>query len=157
MGCAAEAGWRRLRQLDRARRDGRLGLPRGATDAGTRPTVRAAAPCATMGGMEPDALPAAVAETHISVVFFNGSRAYKWCKPVDLGFIDLSTPARREAALLRELELTRRFAPDVSLDVVGLVPHDAVEHRPTPQRGAEATSEPQPIEHVLIMQRMPAD
>src|SRR3954462_13728641 len=83
--------------------------------------------------------PAAVAETHISVVLFNGPTAYKWCKPVNLGFIDLSTPARREAALLRELELNRRFAPDVYLDVLRLVPH----------------GDREPVDHVLVMRRMP--
>lgn len=30
---------------------------------------------------------AAVAETHIGVVFFAGDRAYKLKKPVDLGFL----------------------------------------------------------------------
>jgi uncharacterized protein len=41
---------------------------------------------------------AAVSETHSAVVFFTGDRAYKLKKPVDLGFLDFSTPQAREAA-----------------------------------------------------------
>jgi uncharacterized protein len=35
---------------------------------------------------------AAVSETHSAVVFFAGDRAYKLKKPVNLGFLDFSTP-----------------------------------------------------------------
>jgi hypothetical protein len=80
---------------------------------------------------------AALAETHISVVFFAGDRAYKLLKPVRTGFLDFSTPERRAAACARELELNRRFAPDVYLGVSELV-----------ERGAVA-------EHVIVMRRLP--
>jgi aminoglycoside phosphotransferase family enzyme len=58
---------------------------------------------------------AQVAETHAAVVFLAGDRACKLKKPVNLGFLDFSTPEAREAACAREVELNREFAPDVYL------------------------------------------
>ena len=63
---------------------------------------------------------ATVAETHISVVFFAGRTALKVLKSVDLGFIDLTSRQRRRHECERELELNRRFAPDVYLGLVDL-------------------------------------
>lgn len=80
------------------------------------------------------------AETHISVLLFAGQRAYKLCKPVDVGFLDQTTPERRAAALRRELEVNRRFSPDVYLGVMGLVDEDGRVH-----------------DHALVMRRLPAD
>ncbi|MFP4596906.1 MAG: AAA family ATPase [Persicimonas sp.] len=61
-----------------------------------------------------------VHQTHISVVFLAGDYAYKFKKPVDLGFIDYSTLAKRRHFCEREVELNRRLAPDVYLGVVPL-------------------------------------
>lgn len=61
--------------------------------------------------------PAMVAETHIATVFFTGDRAYKLKKPVRNGFLDFTTREARERACRREVELNRRFAPDVYLGV----------------------------------------
>ncbi|MFN0030210.1 MAG: AAA family ATPase [Acidimicrobiales bacterium] len=85
-------------------------------------------------------------ETHVSVLLFAGSRAFKFCKPVKLDFLDYSTPQLRAAALRTELQCNRRFAPDVYLDVVELVGTQH-EHGET-----DAPGEP-----VLIMRRMPED
>ncbi len=60
---------------------------------------------------------AAVAETHSAVVFFAGDRAYKLKKPVNLGFLDFTSPRARTAACQRETELNRRFARGVYLGV----------------------------------------
>jgi len=67
----------------------------------------------------PDAppAPAAIAETHSSVVVFLGDRAYKVKKRVDLGFLDYRTRRAREEACHREVALNRRLAPDVYLGV----------------------------------------
>jgi aminoglycoside phosphotransferase family enzyme len=59
-----------------------------------------------------------VSETHSAVVFFAGDRAYKLKKSVSLGFLDFSSPEARAAACQREIELNRRFAPDVYLGVM---------------------------------------
>lgn len=56
-------------------------------------------------------------ETHISLVLLAGEFAYKFKKPVDFGFIDFSTLARRQYFCAREVALNRRFAPHIYLDV----------------------------------------
>jgi aminoglycoside phosphotransferase family enzyme len=78
----------------------------------------------------PDAYPRAVTEvvrreTHMSWVFLAGSRVYKLKKPVRFPYLDFSTLERREKACRAELELNRRLASDVYLDVVPLTltPH----------------------------------
>jgi aminoglycoside phosphotransferase family enzyme/predicted kinase len=57
-------------------------------------------------------------ETHISWVFLAGTRVYKLKKPVDLGFLDFTTLARRRFFCEEEVRLNRRLAPDVYLGVV---------------------------------------
>lgn len=59
-------------------------------------------------------------ETHISWVILAGEYAYKIKKPVDLGFLDFSTLARRRAACEEELRINRRSAPMLYEAVVGI-------------------------------------
>lgn len=82
--------------------------------------------------------PAAVTETHSSVVFFVGELVCKLKKPVDLGFLDFTTRAARERACHREVELNRRLAPDVYL-------------------GVSDVTDPQGevCDHLVVMRRMP--
>ncbi len=54
-------------------------------------------------------------ETHISWVLLTGTVAYKIKKPVNLGFVDFSTPERRRWFCQEELRLNRRLAPDLYL------------------------------------------
>jgi uncharacterized protein len=84
--------------------------------------------------------PAALRETHSAVVFLVGDRAYKLKKPVDLGFLDFSTREAREAVCHREVELNRRFAPDVYLGVADVL-------------GPDGTV----CDHLVVMRRMPED
>lgn len=84
--------------------------------------------------------PAAVAETHVSVVFFIGNLVYKLKKPVDLGFLDFRTREARETVCRREVELNRRLAPDVYLGMVDLVGPGGA-----------------PLDHLVVMRRMPGD
>jgi aminoglycoside phosphotransferase family enzyme/predicted kinase len=67
-------------------------------------------------------------ETHISYVLLAGERAYKLKKPLDLGFLDFSTLAKRHAACLEELRLNRRTAPELYLGVlpIGGTPDEPV-------------------------------
>ena len=85
----------------------------------------------------------AIAETHVSVVFFVGDRAYKLKKPVRTPFLDFSTPEQRRRACAREVELNRRLAPDVYLGVADVT---------GPDPGDERT----PCDHLVVMRRMPA-
>lgn len=83
--------------------------------------------------------PAAIAETHSAVVVFLGDRAYKVKKPVDLGFLDFTTPEARADACEQEVALNRRLAPDVYLGVAEV-------------RGPDGAV----CDHMVVMRRLPA-
>ena len=57
-------------------------------------------------------------ETHISWVLLTGLYAYKIKKPVNLGFLDFTTLAARRHYCGEELQLNRRLAPELYLEVV---------------------------------------
>jgi aminoglycoside phosphotransferase family enzyme len=80
-----------------------------------------------------------MAETHSAVVFFVFERGYKLKKPVALGFLDFTEPRVRAAACRREVELNRRFAPDVYLGVAGICDPDG-----------------RVCDHLVVMRRLPA-
>lgn len=61
-----------------------------------------------------------VIETHISVVFLAGDRAYKLKRAVQYPYLDFSTEAKRRAACDAEVILNRRTAPDLYLEVRGI-------------------------------------
>ncbi len=78
------------------------------------------------GLLQPLAYPGQVqrvdlAETHISWVFLAGEYAYKFKKPLDLGFLDFRDPARRLHYCREELRLNTRLAPQIYLDLAGAV------------------------------------
>ena len=52
-------------------------------------------------------------DTHAASIFLNGETAWKIKRPVDLGYLDFSTPDKRRTALEAELRLNRRTAPDL--------------------------------------------
>jgi aminoglycoside phosphotransferase family enzyme/predicted kinase len=86
-----------------------------------------------------DRHPVEFVETHISVIAIQHDRVYKLKKAVRFPFIDLSTPELRTRDCEREVELNRRFAPDVYLGVTPV----------TDEHGAV-------VDHVVEMRRMPA-
>ena len=57
-------------------------------------------------------------ETHISIVFLTGRYAYKLKKPVNFGFLDFSTLKKRQQFYQLELQLNRRTAPQIYLEVL---------------------------------------
>lgn len=85
-----------------------------------------------------------VLQTHISAVLLAGDRAYKLKKPLDLGFLDFSTLARRRACCEAELRLNRHFAPQLYLDVLPVT--GAPE---APELGGEGP----PLDYVVCMRR----
>ncbi|MEB3322345.1 MAG: AAA family ATPase, partial [Synechococcaceae cyanobacterium] len=87
-------------------------------------------------------------ETHISWVLLSGAYAYKIKKPVDLGFVDFTTPERRRWYCREELRLNRRLAPDLYL---GLRPVRG------PAERASFRGDGPPIELALQMRRFPQD
>lgn len=59
-------------------------------------------------------------ETHISHIFLAGDFAYKIKKPLDLGFLDFSSPAVRAHYCREEIRLNGRLAPGIYLDTVAI-------------------------------------
>jgi uncharacterized protein len=89
-----------------------------------------------------------VIETHISYVLLTGRYAYKIKKAVDLGFLDFTTLAARHFYCDRELELNRRLAPTIYLEVVTITgPTDA------PRIGGDGPV----LEYAVKMREFPQD
>jgi uncharacterized protein len=99
------------------------------------PMIRWSPDASKDGGFAP-----AAAQTHISLLFFAGDRAYKLKKQVQTAFLDFSTPELRKKACEREVELNRRFAPDVYLGVADVLGPDGVT-----------------CDHLVVMRRMPTE
>lgn len=59
-------------------------------------------------------------ETHISLLFFTGTHAYKVKKPVNFGFLDFTTLEKRKHFCQLELRLNRRLSRDIYLGVVSI-------------------------------------
>ncbi len=59
-------------------------------------------------------------ETHVSVIFLTGDRAYKLKRAVRFPYLDFSTSALRRAACEAEVALNRRTAPGMYLGVVAV-------------------------------------
>ncbi len=76
-------------------------------------------------------------ETHSAWVFLTSARAFKIRKPLELGFLDYSTEAKRRQAAQTEVAIGRRISPQVYLGVWTLA--DA--ERPF-LTAAESTGEP---------------
>ncbi len=62
-----------------------------------------------------------VHETHASWVLVGGERALKVKKPLDLGFLDYSTLARRHSACCEEVRVNQELAPGIYLGVRAIV------------------------------------
>jgi aminoglycoside phosphotransferase family enzyme len=67
-----------------------------------------------------------VRETHVSLIFLAGERAYKIKKPVRMPFLDYSTLERRQRFCREEVRLNRRFATDIYLGVQSIVEQDSL-------------------------------
>lgn len=113
-------------------------------------TDRSAWPAVVRGLLDPAAWPHETAdiravETHISWVLLTGEFAYKVKKPVELGFLDFSTPELRRRYCEEELRVNRRTARDLYLEVVPIAE--------TPD-GLRVGREPA-IEHAVKMRQFP--
>jgi len=69
------------------------------------------------GSYPPGAGPIEVIETHASLVFLAGTRAYKLKRDVKYSYLDFSTLDLRRQACTAELKLNRRTAPQLYLEV----------------------------------------
>lgn len=117
-------------------------LPEGLTEDLAAPAAH--------GGVPPQ-----VVQTHISWVYLAGERVIKIRKAVRLGFVDFGTRVRRNADCLREVRLNRRLAPDVYLGVAPLR-RGPSGWRLGPVAEELAEDEGEPLEHAVVMRRLPA-
>ncbi len=62
--------------------------------------------------------PIQLLQTHISFVLLTGEYAYKVKKPMNFGFLDFSTLAKREFFCQEEIRLNQRLAPELYLAVI---------------------------------------
>ncbi|WP_339781112.1 AAA family ATPase [uncultured Marinobacter sp.] len=85
-----------------------------------------------------------IIETHISQVILTGQYAYKIKKPMDFGFLDFSTLARRKHFCEEELRLNRRLAEPLYLEVLPITG--------TPEQ-PEIDGKGEPFEYVLKMRQ----
>lgn len=67
-------------------------------------------------------------ETHASWVLLTPRTAYKFKKPLDLGFMDFSTFEKRKHYCEEEIRLNRRLSPDMYRGVVRVVKDDNSYH-----------------------------
>jgi aminoglycoside phosphotransferase family enzyme len=93
-----------------------------------------------------------IRQTHISVVFLAGSRAFKLKKPVDLGFLDQSTRAARLAACEAEVRLNERLAPGIYLGVAPIRRRGSSWSAGEPGETLGPDDEP-----AVVMRRLPDD
>ena len=89
-----------------------------------------------------------VLDTHISWVVLTGDFAYKIKKPIKLDFLDYSTLEKRRHFCELELELNRRWAPELYVAVVPICGSFEA-----PVVGGTGT----PIEYALKMKEFPQD
>jgi uncharacterized protein len=68
----------------------------------------------------PVTMPIESIQTHISIVLLTGEFAYKLKKPVNFGFLDYSTVAKRQHFCHEELRLNQRGAKELYLEVVAI-------------------------------------
>src|SRR6266849_5444224 len=105
----------------------------------------------------PGAGPVDIIETHASIVFLAGTRAYKLKRAVKYPYLDFSTAARRRAACTAELMLNRRTAPQLYLEVRAisrLADGSLVWGRPGGDRRDDPKRAPGgPLDFVVVMQR----
>jgi aminoglycoside phosphotransferase family enzyme len=87
-------------------------------------------------------------QTHISYVLLAGDFVYKIKKPVNFGFLDFSTLAKRKFYCEEELRLNRRLCPRIYLEVVSVNEEKGIFSLNGPGRA---------VEYAVKMVRMPEE
>jgi uncharacterized protein len=87
-------------------------------------------------------------QTHISYVLLAGQFVYKIKKPVNFGFLDFTSLAKRKHFCSQELLLNRRLCPTIYLEVVAITREDS---------GYAWDGAGEPVEYAVKMTRMPEE
>jgi len=105
-----------------------------------------------------------IIQTHASAVLLAGDRAYKLKKPLDLGFLDYSTPALRRRCCAEEVRLNARLAPRVYLGVAPVLADGAGVPRFGPTCPPDDVPEPgarldgfRVVDYAVVMRRLPEE
>lgn len=88
-------------------------------------------------------------ETHVSVVFLAGPRAYKLKRAVVFPYLDFSTCERRRHFCEREVAINRRTAPDLYLGVVPVTRRQSALGAGELALGGDG----QPVDWLVVMER----
>jgi aminoglycoside phosphotransferase family enzyme len=101
--------------------------------------------------LRPEAVPdptkqIVLVQTHISLVFIADEFVYKVKKPVNFGFLDFTTFEKRAFYCRQELNLNRRLAKDIYLNVLP-IRFDGKKHSMRSRKG-------QIVEHAVKMKRI---
>ena len=99
--------------------------------------------------------PVQLIQTHISFVLLTGDYTYKIKKPVNFGFLDYSTLAKRKHFCTQELLMNQRTAPEIYLEVLPIF-----QTGDSFQLGSNLpaiTSAEIAVEYVLKMREFPQD
>ncbi len=87
-------------------------------------------------------------ETHISLLFLTGNHVYKIKKPVNFGFLDFTSLAKRKLFCEEEVKLNRRLSPGIYLGVVRITEEGGRIH-------LEGRREP--VEYAVKMKQIPEE
>jgi hypothetical protein len=102
-----------------------------------------------------------LAQTHISWVLLTRDYVYKIKRPVDFGFLDYSTLAKRRLNCNRELELNRRLCSDTYIAVVPIRETRAgfrIDTSGVRRTGVDRAHPQGPIvEYAVMMRRLPEE
>ena len=98
-----------------------------------------------------------VVETHASVVFLVGDRAWKMKKPVTFRFLDFSTLDRRRADCEAELRLNRRLLPEVYLGLAAVCRAGSAVRVVRLAEDGSAPAATEIVEWMIEMRRLPAE
>lgn len=93
-----------------------------------------------------------VVETHISWVFLVGDFAYKVKKPIENSFLDYRSLENRKLYCERELELDRRYAPELYVAVVPITQRNS-----SGEFAVSVEGHGSPIEYAVKMNRFSED
>src|SRR4028118_247677 len=99
--------------------------------------------------------PVHLIQTHASFVLLTGDYTYKIKKPVNFGFLDYSTLAKRQHFCTQELLMNQRTAPEIYLEVLPIIQTgDSFQLR---SNLPAITSAEIAVEYVLKMREFPQD
>jgi len=91
-------------------------------------------------------------QTHISHVFLTDKYAYKIKKPVDFGFLDFTTLAKRKLFCNEEIRLNKRLSPEIYIGVEKIT---KTENNAESDTGFEFNGKGEVVEYAVKMKRMP--